>query len=422
MPLFVIGLNHRTAPVAVREKIAFDPDHLPQALAGFTGVEGVSEAVILSTCNRTEIYCWHRRADPSGMRRWLLDAKGVASQDLGAYTFDLTQADAVRHVFRVACGLDSMVLGEPQILGQLKSAYQTASQAGALGKLLNRLFQSAFFVAKQVRTDTAIGSSPVSVAFAGVRLAEQIFGDLRQQTALLIGAGDTINLTAQHLRERGLSDLIIANRSLERAQSIASRLGGYAIPLGNLAQHLAKADIVIAATASPRPLLTRTMVEQALKTRKHRPMFLLDIAVPRDIEADVGKLADAYLYTVDDLEAVIQENLHSRQLAAQQAEDIIATEVAHFMEWLQSLDAVSTIQALRDKTEAIRAKALQRAKRRLARGDPPAEVMALLANTLTNTLTHAPYVKLREASSAGREDLLKAAWELFDLGEVGGKD
>ncbi len=422
MPLLVIGLNHKTAPVAIRERIAFGPDQLTQALAGFTGVEGVSEAVILSTCNRTEVYCWHRRADASGLLGWLLNAKGAAAKDLGTYTFGLTDADAVRHVFRVACGLDSMVLGEPQILGQLKSAYQTARQAGTLGKLLNRLFQSAFFVAKQVRTDTAIGSSPVSVAFAAVRLAEQIFGDLRQQTALLIGAGDTINLAAQHLRERGLHDLIIVNRSLERAQSIASRLGGYAIQLGNLTQHLAKADIVISATASPEPLLTRAMVEQALKTRKHRPMFLLDIAVPRDIEPDVGKLADAYLYTVDDLEAVIQENLHSRRLAAQQAEDIIATEVAHFMEWLQSLDAVGTIQALRDKTEAIRAEALERAKRSLARGDSPDEVMALLATTLASKLTHAPYVKLREASSAGREDLLKAAWELFDLGGVQEKD
>jgi glutamyl-tRNA reductase len=325
------------------------------------------------------------------------------------------QEEAVRHLLRVACGLDSMILGEPQILGQLKQAYQVALRTGTLGKLLNRLFQHAFSVAKQVRTDTAIGSSPVSVAFAAVRLAQQIFGDLSPHTALLIGAGETIELTGQHLRNQGLQRIIIANRSVERAELLAARFDGYAIALKQIPQHLAEADIVIASTASLEPILGLAAAEQALKARRYRPMFIADLAVPRDVEAEVGKLSDVYLYTVDDLEAVIQENLHSRRLAALQADDIIAAQVDHFMDWLKSLNAVAAIQGIRARALAAQAEAYERARQRLANGEDPLVVLELFAHTLTNKLVHVPSVKLKEASAAGRGELLKAACELFDL-------
>lgn len=415
MPLLAVGLNHRTAPVALRERLAFNVPELPPALQALRG-RGVDEAVIVSTCNRTELYCAQQGEDSRCAVDWLSEYRGLSSRDLEACLYTHAEGDAVRHVLRVASGLDSMVLGEPQILGQLKNAYRVSAEAGASGKVMHKLFQYAFAVAKRVRTDTAIGSSPVSVAFAAVRLAQQIFGNLSRSCALLVGAGDTVELCAQHLHEKGLGRMVIANRSLERATGLAHQFGGYAIALEDMPQHLHEADIVVSATASPQPVLTREMMRAALVLRRRRPIFAVDIAVPRDIEASVAELEDVYLYTVDDLDAVIQENLRSRRMAATAADEIIANEVQHYMEWLQSLDAVATIKALRGQAESLRDELLDKALRQLEAGEDPAGVVGTLATQLTNKLTHQPTVRLREASQGGRAELMRAARELFDLG------
>jgi glutamyl-tRNA reductase len=415
MSLLVVGVNHRTAPVSLREKVFFDADRLPDALRDLCATDGVHEAVIVSTCNRTEIYCSQFDSDLDRPGRWLARQQGLCETDLTPYLFGLTEGEGVRHLLRVACGLDSMVLGEPQILGQIKDAYRAAVAHRALGRLLNRLFQHAFQVAKQVRTDTAIGTSPVSVAFATVRLAEQIFGDLGRHTALLIGAGDTIALVARHLHERGTQRIIVANRTLERAQCLAVPLGGYAIPLSQVGNHLKEADIVVTATSSAGPVLDRAVVERALRARKHRPMFLVDIAVPRDIDPTVGGISDVYLYTVDDLESVIQDNLHSRQIAARQADEIITSQVHCYMDWVGSLDAVAVIRAIRARADARRERVLVAARRRLALGDDPRDVLEQLARRLTNTLIHPPSAKLRAADNTDREALIKAARDLFGV-------
>lgn len=420
MSLVVAGVNHKTAPIAVRERVSFAPEQIGDALCELRSFQGIDEALILSTCNRTEIYCNQADADTQRPFQWLAAYHKLKARELEPYLFFFPHDESVRHLMRVACGLDSVILGEPQILGQLKSAYRTALRYDSLGKLLNRLFQHTFAVAKKIRTDTAIGNSPVSVAFAAVRLAQQIFGGFDQHTALLIGAGDTIELVAHHLHERGVRRMIIANRSPERAQGLAGRFGGYAAALTALPELLAEADIVVSATASPRAIVTRGMVANALRTRRCRPMFLVDAAVPRDIDAEVGALEDVYLYTVDDMETVIRENLQSRQLAALQADEIIATEVRHFMEWVQSLDAVSTLRALRGKACEDRDRLLALARRQLARGDDPAIVLDHLARRLTNRLIHTPSVRLREACASGRGEVLKTMRELFELDAAGG--
>jgi glutamyl-tRNA reductase len=309
------------------------------------------------------------------------------------------------------------VLGEPQILGQMKDAFAVAHKAGTTGKILNRLFQQTFSVAKQVRTDTAIGASPVSVASAAVALAKQIFSDLTRRTVLLIGAGETIDLCATHLKQHQIGHMIVANRTLERAQLLADKYGADAISLTEMPTRLADADIVISSTASQLPILGKGAVETALKARKHRPMFMLDIAVPRDIEAEVAELADVYLYSHDDLKQVIQENLASRQEAAREAERIIDTQVIDFMQWVKSLDGVPTIRELRQSAEALREAELKRARRRLAAGEDPERVLELLARALTNKFTHAPSHALKLASHDDNAALLAAARKLFNLSE-----
>jgi glutamyl-tRNA reductase len=311
-----------------------------------------------------------------------------------------------------------MILGEPQILGQMKDAFAHAHKAGVTGKILNRLFQQTFTVAKQVRTDTAIGASAVSVASAAVSLARQIFSDLTSQTVLLIGAGETIELCARHLREQKVRHMIVANRTLERAQLLAAEFGAEAISLAELPARLADADIVITSTASQLPILGKGAVESALKARRHRPMFLVDIAVPRDIEAEVGELADVYLYTVDDLKEVVQENLETRREAAREAESIIDTHVTDFMRWARSLDAVPTIRALRDEIDRLREHELERARARLKRGDDPHEVLDQLARALSNKFTHTPSDALTRAGHEADFELLDAARRLFNLKEV----
>jgi glutamyl-tRNA reductase len=415
MYLTVLGINHRTAPVEVRGQVTFPPEQLARALAELTALDGVNEAAILSTCNRTEVYCTRDDASVEIIAGWLCRFHRLDPGTLQPHLYDYQQAEAVRHILRVAAGLDSMILGEPQILGQMKDSYQQALQANSLDTLVNRLFQHTFSVAKQIRTDTAIGASPVSVAFAAVSLARQIFGNLEKQTALLIGAGETIELTARHLHERGTGKTVIANRTVGRAHDLAAQFDGYGIGLDEIAAHLPEADIVISSTGSTEPLITRNQVKKALKKRKHRPIFMVDLAVPRDIAADVAELDDIYLYTVDDLQQVIEDNLHSREEAALQAEEIIDVQVERFMAWMRSLNAVPTICAYREYAQALGAKELEKATRQLANGKPPQAVAETLTRNLVRKLTHNPSVNLRSAAAEGETGLLDAVRALFYL-------
>jgi glutamyl-tRNA reductase len=416
MPLLVIGLNHTTAPISIRERVTFGPDIIVAALRNLTEQPGVHEGVILSTCNRTEVYCSAETDAIESTRDWLAGFHGLAVEDIAPYMYSREGRDVIEHLLSVASGLDSLILGEPQILGQVKNAFQTASDAGRTGKLLTRLFQHAFGTAKQVRTDTAIGDSPVSVAFAAVSLARQIFADLSEQTAMLIGAGETVELAARHLVQNGVGRLIVANRTISRAQELAQQFNAYAISLTEISAHLSEADIVIASTASPVPILGKGTVESALKRRRHRPVFMVDIAVPRDIEAEVTDLEDVYLYTVDDLDEVIQSNLRSRQDAAEQAREIITFQADEFIAWMRSLDAVGLIQDYRRQAGEIRDEVLGKAQRMLEAGKPPEDALSFLAQTLTNKLLHTPSTQLREACSNGQHELLEAANALFKLG------
>jgi glutamyl-tRNA reductase len=416
MTLLILGLNHKTAPVDIRERLTFGPDVIVGALRTILDQTPADEAAIVSTCNRTEVYCTHEVHDATGdVREWLGRFHGLEPQLFASHLYVHHDRDAVRHLLKVASGLDSMVLGEPQILGQVKQAFHTARDVGSTGRMLGRLFQHTFSVAKQVRTDTAIGSSPVSVAFAAVSLARQIFSDLSKQTALLIGAGETVELAARHLHQHGIGRIIIANRTVERAHSLAAQFDGYAISLTELVNHLPEADIVVSSTASPLPVLGKGAVERALKLRRRRPMFMVDIAVPRDIEPEVGQLNDIYLYTVDDLQSVVDEGLRSRHHAAEQAMEIVDLHTEEFMAWVRSLDAVSVIQDYRGRCECIRDETVRRAHRQLAAGKPPQEVVRYLAHALTNKLLHHPSVRLRRAGREGQADLLEAANELFQL-------
>ena len=415
MPLLAFGINHKTAPVDVRERVAFNPQDLVGALQQLTALPLIHEAAILSTCNRTEIVCTLEEADSAAVVDWFQHYHKLSREEVEPYVYVHPDQFAVRHMLRVAAGLDSMILGEPQILGQMKEAYLTALQAGTVGTLLGRLFQHTFAVAKQVRTDTAIGSSPVSVAFSTVSLAKQFFTDLSKHTVLLIGAGETIELAARHLHEHRIGRMIIANRTIEKAHALASEFNGYGIALGDIPAHLAEADLVISSTASQLPILGKGAIERAIKARKHRPMLMIDIAVPRDIEPEAGELDDVYLYTVDDLQDIIQEGLRSRQEAAKQAEEIIENQVHQFMGWLRSLDAVATIRAYREQAEQVRDQEVDKARRMLARGVPPEEVLSQLARILTNKLIHSPTTHLRQAGFEGRSEVLAIARDLFDL-------
>ncbi|MEW7975956.1 MAG: glutamyl-tRNA reductase [Candidatus Sedimenticola endophacoides] len=418
MTILTLGLNHKTAPVDIRERITFGPDIIVGALRSLSERPEVSEGVILSTCNRTEIYCNMERGGREELCAWISDFHGIETETLAPYLYFHSGRESVRHLLRVASGLDSLVLGEPQILGQVKQAFQTACDASTTSKLLCKLFQHTFSVAKQVRTDTTIGHSPVSVAFAAVSLARQIFSDLHQQTALLIGAGETIELAARHLHQHGISRIIVANRTLEKAHNLANQFDGYAIALTEIPTHLPEADIVISSTASPLPILGKGTVESALHKRRHQPMFMVDIAVPRDIESEVGKLNDVYLYTVDDLQEVIDENLRSRQEAAEQAKEIIDFHTEEFMGWLRSLNAIGMIQDYRRQAERMRDKTLARALKELSKGRAPEEALRFLANTLTNKLLHTPSAQIRQAGHEGEFELLKAANTLFQIKDL----
>ncbi len=413
MTLIAYGLNHLTAPVALREKVAFNTAELRQAMNSLADAPGVEEALILSTCNRTELYCRVALGAESVPAEWLHEHHCLKRGKLDEFLVSYRSLDVVRHLFRVATGLESMVIGEPQILGQIKQAYRIAKAVGSLKTPLDRLLQNTFAVAKRVRTDTRIGANPVSVAYTAVRLAERMFIKLEQANVLLVGAGETIELAARHLMERKVKRIIVANRTLENAHTLAQRIGGYAIALNEIRQHLAEADIVITCTASRDPVIYPEMVADALSQRRHRPMFLLDLAVPRDIDARVASLNDVFLYDIDALQQVIDKNMRSREASTRDAEVIIELQVSRFQSWLRALDAHNPVRALRASAERQRDEVLARAQSMLKAGKNPDEILHYLANTLTNKLMHTPSAGLRSAAETGDVELLHAAARLY---------
>ena len=413
MSLITLGINHKTAPLELRERLAFTPQSLPEALSSLKKLSHIEEASILSTCNRTELYCVTSEDNDQKIIEWFSNFHGLDTDLIREHLYVHAHEATIRHAMEVASGLDSMVLGEPQIAGQMKDAYALANEHGTIGQLLGKLYQRAFAVSKQVRTDTDIGSSPVSVAFAAVSLAKQIFGDLKQTTVLLVGAGETIELATRHLHSQGVGNIIIANRSVERAQKLAGEFNGQAISLQHIGEHLHRSDIVISSTASPLPIIGKGTVERALKQRKHQPIFMVDLAVPRDIEPEVSELDDIYLYSVDDLQSVIEENMENRQQAAQQASEIIDVQVQHFLQWQRSLGSVDVIAQIRQSTQEISNEVLRKAKKQLAAGQSAEEALDFLAHTLTNKFLHQPSTKLRQASQEDRDDILNIAQDLF---------
>ncbi len=413
MQLFTLGINHQSAPLAVREQVAFHAETLEQALHDLVDHRSVKEAAILSTCNRTEIYC--NTDNPQQTVEWLADYHHIKKQAIEPHLYTLPHNEAVKHAFRVASGLDSMVLGETQILGQMKQAVTTAERAGTLGTLLHKLFQRTFSVAKEVRTQTEIGANSVSMAAASVRLAERIFPSISEQNVLFIGAGEMIELCANHFAAHHPKHITVANRTVERAQALAHRLGGSAITLNELPDYLAAQDIIITSTASPLPILGKGLVERVIKQRKHRPMFMVDLAVPRDIEAEVGELDDVFLYSVDDLAQVIEAGIGNRQLAAEEAEAIIEVQVNDFMHWMETRSVVPTIRALRDHAERMRRNELEHAQRLLARGEDPREVIAQISRALTNKFLHSPSHALTHATGEDLAQLEALLRRLYNI-------
>ena len=399
MSLVIIGINHKTATVDLREKVAFSPDRIHDAMKSLASRTRTGEAVIVSTCNRTELYC--NNAEKEDIIEWLEDYHGLDHSDLMPCIYAYEEQVAVKHLMRVASGLDSLVLGEPQILGQVKQAFVKAKEAGTIALTIDRLFQNTFSVAKKVRTDTEIGAAAVSVAFAAVSMAKHIFSSLSTTKVLLIGAGETIELVAKHLKDNGVASMVVANRTIERAQAMCEEFNATAITLEQIPDFLPKADIVISSTASPLPILGKGMVEKALKQRRHQPMLLVDIAVPRDIEAEVGELDDAFLYTVDDLHSIIEQNMASRKEAAEQAELITEDQSHIFMEWIRSLESVDSIREYRSQSLAIKDELVERALNKLSQGSDSEQVILELANRLTNRLIHSPTQALTSASRQG---------------------
>ncbi len=437
MRLTALGVNHVSAPISVREQLAVSVQDADAVLNQLRALPGVSGAVILSTCNRTELYLaqtdssqTNDRSDPDGatqLAQAITDGavKNAVLTDylrlrgskanLAPYFYQHSGEAAVRHVFRVATGLDSMVLGEPQILGQLKGAYAQAKAANTLAPALDRLMQQSFFVAKQARTDTGLGQNPVSVASSAVRLAKQIYDDFERRTALIVGAGETATLIARHLRAQGLNRLLITNRTFSRAQALAEELDGQAVLFGQLDRHLSDADLVITATASSQPILDIARVKAALAQRKRRTLLLIDLSVPRNIETQVGQLRDVFLYGVDDLRHVAEQGLNARQQAAVAAELAITGHVNEFMAWLRARERFEPILALRERSYIARDAALIDAKRHISAGADVAWVLERLAHQLTNQMLHAPTIALRDAGAAGDDALIASARQLLRL-------
>ena len=413
MPLFAFGLNHQTAPLDVRERVVFHAEQVAQALRDLVDRRPVSEAAIISTCNRTEVYC--TTAEPRTAIDWLADYHRMKPSQIQPYLYELPQARAVKHAFRVASGLDSMVLGEPQILGQFKGAVRSAEEAGTLGWMLNKLFQRTFSVAKTVRSETDIGASTVSMAAAAVRLAERIYPSIGEQSMLFVGAGEMIELAATHFAAHHPRKMTFANRTQARAQQLADRFFGHVILLNDIGAQLPLYDIVVSCTASPLPIIGKGLMESALKVRKHRPMLMFDLAVPRDIETEVTALDDAFLYTVDDLGQIAREGMDQRQNAVAQAEVIIENQVSDFLHWLDNRELVPTIRALRDTAERARRHELERAQRSLAKGADPQQVIDELSRALTNKFMHPPSHALNHAAEDERDELSALISRLYQI-------
>ena len=413
MQLYAFGLNHQTAPLAVREQVAFRPESMENALRDLVNKGVAKEAAILSTCNRMELYC--NAAHPNQAIDWLAHYHQLPRQELEPYLYTLPRELAIQHSFRVASGLDSMVLGEPQILGQMKQAVRLAEEAGTLGFLLHKLFQRTFSVAKDVRTQTEIGANLVSMAAAAVKLAERIFPSIAEQSVLFVGAGEMIELNAVHFAARNPKRITVANRTLERAQTLARRIDGHAITLAELSEHLAHHDIIVTCTGSPLPILGKGMIERALKARKHRPLFIVDLAVPRDVEEEVASLNDVFLYTVDDIAEVVKDGLGARQNAVKEAEVIINSGVSDFVHWMQSREVVPTIRALRDHAERNRRHEMEKALRLLAKGENPEKVLESMSSALTNKFLHAPTHALNQVADDDRAKFLDVVHRLYHL-------
>jgi len=411
--MLVCGFNHKTAPLALREQAAIVTQDVPAALRSMVKLEAVNEAVVLSTCNRTELYCDGR--DPAALQRWLAEHHQIAVDHLTPHLYAHLDHAAVRHIIRVASGLDSMVLGESQIFGQLKQAFVLAEQTGTIGQQLRRLFNHVFTFSKQVRTDTAIGAHPVSFAYATVNLAKRIFSELSHCSVLLVGVSEMTELAALHLFNQGVRRMVIASRSVDKAAELAKRFYGHAVHISDMPVYLHEADIIVTATASHLPILGKGALERALKMRKHRRMFIADLAVPRDVEPEAAALDGIYLYNIDDLQTIIAENVKSRHQAAEQAEAIINMQTAHFMHELHALDASNTITAYRAKIANFSQQELQHARAQLQRGAPAEEVLQSFAHSLTHKLMHHPSVQLRQAALDGQLELLMLARRLFDL-------
>ena len=413
MQLFTFGINHVTAPLAVREQVVFHAERMVEALRELVDHRPVQEAAIISTCNRTEIYC--STSDPHAAVDWMAGYHSLKPQQIEPYLYRLPQEKAVKHAFRVASGLDSMVLGEPQILGQFKQAVRTAQAAGTLGLLLNKLFQRTFAVAKSVRSETEIGAATVSMAAAAVGLAQRIYSAIAEQSVLFIGAGEMIELTATHFAAHHPRRLTFANRTLERARALSDRFLGRAITLNDLPSQLASHDIIVSSTASTLPIIGKGLIESALRARKHRPILMFDLAVPRDIEGEVGGLDDVFLYTVDDLGKIAREGMDVRSNAVAQAEVIIENQVTDFMHWLGNRELVPTIRALRDSAERARRHEMERALRRLAKGEDPKAVLESLSHGLAAKLLHAPTHALSHARADEREALAQLLTRLYQI-------
>jgi glutamyl-tRNA reductase len=412
MQLYTIGVNHTTAPISIRENVAFSDANLRHALSDLTANNAV-EAAILSTCNRTEIYV--QSSTPEPIVGWLANYHKLDINNVQPYTYTLANENAVKHAFRVASGLDSMVLGEPQILGQFKQSVKIAQDAGTLGTLLHKLFQRTFEVAKEVRTNTDIGGSSISMAAAAVKLAQRIFGDISQQKVLFIGAGEMIELCADHFAAQKPKSMTVANRTIERGETLAEKIGGTAVLLNDLPERFAEFDIVITSTASQLPIVGLGMVERAIKARRHRPIFMVDLAVPRDIEPEVAQLDDVFLYTVDDLAQVVNDGMENRQAAALDAELIVDSRVETFMQWLKKRNAVPTIKALRDQAESTRQAELDKALKLIQKGESPEKALEALSNALTNKFLHAPSHALNLAHGdehAKLENILKQLYQI----------
>ncbi|MDX1451412.1 MAG: glutamyl-tRNA reductase [Oleiphilaceae bacterium] len=415
MSFLAFGINHKTAPVDIREQVAFDPEALEHALLAMRALPGVDEAAILSTCNRTELYCSYSAESAPDLLAWLATHHQLNPELIKQNSFVLRERKCVEHVMRVAAGLDSLVLGEPQILGQLKAAYAAAVDAETVGGALGRLFEQSFAVAKRIRTETAIGENPVSVAAAAVNMARQLFADFSENNALLLGAGRTTELVARHLKQAGIRKLTIANRTLARAQALAKDVAGHAALLAEAPDLLIDADIVISSTASSLPVLGKGAVERALKARKHRPIFMVDIAVPRDIEPQVAELDDVFLYTVDDLKEVIDENLKSRQQAASEAEQLVKEGATAFLEQLRAAHAGDRLRRFRTHAEQLQQIELEKALRALRAGGDAEQVLRSLSRGLTNKLIHEPTVHVRNAAASGDLEAGRKLLQLFGL-------